>query len=384
MSWEWQGRAEKAMRQFCQGQLWNMDPYPRHDITTTALIGPEIGVGIAAVTLREVTCIEYARNLITLRPATFKLTAGRSPVRRWDGQHEIRSATPRPASWELTCLEHYVPTLLGVQDASSESGGPKSWQEFMLSDYTFMPSWDTSSPAPPGDWWDLMTTCIIAAKMMDDHPLMPKSEQVELPSSYSEDKDAARLWLYGGRLAPGGWRSQRSSVLKGERDTTSNQPHPGARRTSAPTMARHETWEQRDARYLEEIRKLVDDAIKLSKASEKDKIKSFEWFKRKPPRIYHAESVVQSLEDTPHPSKLVRQKNPGVRQNIKKQLGTKELDWSVVSIRDKIQPTELLHVSAFDLALKTDSMDLPEISAPIPRGRARWLLNSLDTMKTCQ
>jgi len=145
MSREWQGRAEKAMRQFCQGQLWNMDPYPRHDITTTALIGPEIGVGIAAFTLREVTCIEYARNLITLRPATVKLTAERSPVRRWDGQHEIRSATPRPASWELTCLEHYVPTLLGVQDASSESGGPKSWQEFM-------PSWDTSSPAPPGDW----------------------------------------------------------------------------------------------------------------------------------------------------------------------------------------------------------------------------------------
>jgi hypothetical protein len=368
---KWQGMAEKAMRQFCQGQLWNMDHFPRHDITTTALIGPEIGARRKGVTLRSTTCIEYAQNLINLRPATSKLLAGRSPVRRWDGQHEIRSATPRPAPWELTCLEHYVPVLLGILEAPQGQAVPKSCKEFMLSDYSFAPSWDTSNPAPPGDWWDLTTTCIIAAKMIDDQHSMPKSEQVPLPLTSSEDKGASRVWLYGGHLASGSGTSHRTPMQQPADKADRDRARPGA---ISPFMAQAETAEQRDDRYLEKIKKLVEDAIKQSKATDRDSSTIFEWNKRKPPRIYHAESVVQSLEDTPYLSKLLRQKNVKVRQNVQKRLGQDGPDWSLKSVKEFIEPLKLLHASAFDFTLKADGNHMPEISLPVPKGRARWPL----------
>jgi len=45
-------------------------------------------------------------------------------------------------------------------------------------------------------------------------------------------------------------------------------------------------------------------------------------------------------------------------------------DYSLGTIADRVGPSKLHHLSCFDLVMKADRTDLPEISEPIARGRA--------------
>jgi hypothetical protein len=65
--------------------------------------------------------------------------------------HEaIRSSKPRPAPWELSCLAHLMPHNLDIAKRDEESLA--NCKEFMLTDYTFISSWDSSKTSTVGQW----------------------------------------------------------------------------------------------------------------------------------------------------------------------------------------------------------------------------------------
>jgi hypothetical protein len=91
----------------------------------------------------------------------------------------------------------------------------------------------------------------------------------------------------------------------------------------------------------------------------------FNWEKRRPRVLYHADSWVQSLEDTPKVFAIKQTSNVKIRANVHAYLydvhHMPTPDWSLASIGTSIPAKELRDVSCVDYALNSNSFDMPEI-----------------------
>jgi hypothetical protein len=78
------------------------------------------------------------------------------------------------------------------------------------------------------------------------------------------------------------------------------------------------------------------------------------------------------VDDTPHVFALKQTRNIRLRSNVRKYLDDNHArypDWSLENIETAITSVQLLHTSCFDLALKSECDDTPEIGISAQRGR---------------
>jgi len=102
----------------------------------------------------------------------------------------------------------------------------------------------------------------------------------------------------------------------------------------------------------------------------------FAWKRAKPKKIYHSDSTVRSVEDTPDLDKVQNRPGDGVltlRLNLRRYFKFSALPGAACplkSIGDNIGASKLHNLSCLDILLATDNTDHPETSLPIVRGRA--------------
>ena len=344
----WQVKAEKSLRLFGQGRLIHQSL--DNEVAYLSLLGDEIFADQRPLLQQGRSCISHARKIVKQRKETAILSPGRSDVVRWDPVHDIRSAATRPAPWELTCFGHHVPLSLGA--TSNPEACMKACKEFMLSDYTFMTSWDQSKTNAVGQWWDLTTSSIVCATLLDRYRQkmsMNDENVVEGKVSFKETDMS--------KQSDGAAVHQRDGLP----DFT--------KRPQTPTQV----IETKPVDPLREnIRKILELLREKTKPGEESE--GFVWRRRHPQRLYHADTSAQSLEDTPQLFKLKQTRNVSIRPNVQKYLNDNDIwsspDWSLENIRTSIPPVKLLHISCFDLALKADGDKPPEIGVSAKKGRS--------------
>ena len=188
--------------------------------------------------------------------------------------------------------------------------------EFLLADYTFIPSWDHSLAGLAGLWWDLTTSSIIATKTLKRHA----------------------------------------------------SPTPNAS-TDLPKAGQQSLQEMKD-----DIIHVLD---RIWQNKRPDDIEGFNWKKRRPPLRYHPNTSVQSLEDTPHVYREKQTKMVDLRPHLARLIKASALpkpDWSLDKIQEALPPSELRWVSCFDYALR-GTPEIPELIITSARGRVSCRLD---------
>jgi hypothetical protein len=96
--------------------------------------------------------LDFIEKLVKSRKPTKEVFSGNSEVDRGD-QQGVRSGTPRPAPWELSFLGHHLRLNLRLKKTvASAKLVMKDCKEFLLADYTYVPSWDPSKASGVGLW----------------------------------------------------------------------------------------------------------------------------------------------------------------------------------------------------------------------------------------
>jgi hypothetical protein len=91
-------------------------------------------------------------------------------------------------------------------------------------------------------------------------------------------------------------------------------------------------------------------------------------------RSFFNEALIRSIsvDDTPQVFKLKQTRNIRLRSNVQKYLDDNHAsgpDWSLENIDAAITPVQLLHTSCFDLTLRSECDDTPEIGISARKGR---------------
>lgn len=76
---------------------------------------------------------------------------------------------PCHAPWELNCLNHHSTLQVAVWAKDIVDLGKRRDNvfQFILSDYTFMTTWDRADSSMIGRWWDMEPTSVICATLID-------------------------------------------------------------------------------------------------------------------------------------------------------------------------------------------------------------------------
>jgi len=342
----WKAKAEKAVRLFGQGRLAH--ECIGHEVANLVLLGNELQTRTSTTMSTRMSSIEYIKELVRIRTGTRKLISGGASVERWDSAHTVQSATPRPAPWELSCLGHHLPLNLGIQ-APPGQYPMEDCMNFQLADFTFIPSWDYSKACTAGLWWDLTTTSIICAKLLEGY--QPKLTRRQPHSN----RNASR------GLFPFGSEKNEGEGAESEEDVATSDNAVPARSLSLKQQVDF----QKVIEVLEQIRHAGKPPGEITEG--------FSWKKRRPPLLYHADTYVQSLEDSPNVYKLKQTGSVKVRPNIKRFQQDNALampDWTLKTIDEALPAVKLRHVSCFDFALKSTDPNTPAIGISSISGRA--------------
>ena len=73
------------------------------------------------------------------------------------------------APWELSCLNHhiYLCAFAILADDTDLKLAKENCLSFMLSNFDIAPSWDMSDADTTGNWWDVETTSVVCATLLD-------------------------------------------------------------------------------------------------------------------------------------------------------------------------------------------------------------------------
>lgn len=110
-----------------------------------------------------------------LAPARAKETRQRLAARKRTSQFNpgpgasVLYRTTSNAPWELSCLSHHSVLRINVEpgDSSDLAARRDNCFEFLLSDHTFMTTWDRADGSMIGKWWDLEPASVICATLID-------------------------------------------------------------------------------------------------------------------------------------------------------------------------------------------------------------------------
>jgi hypothetical protein len=107
---------------------------------------------------------EQARRKIYERRPTTIISPG--PISIKQGK---ASGTTSKGPWELHCLNHHslLRTALDNSSEISPQASRDTCFRFLLSDYTFMTSWDRADSTMVEKWWDFEPSSVVSATLLD-------------------------------------------------------------------------------------------------------------------------------------------------------------------------------------------------------------------------
>jgi hypothetical protein len=107
---------------------------------------------------------KQTRTKIANRKQTIRFHPGPKP----SNPHDTSQVTSN-GPWELSCLNHHTSlwTTLDHSFDISVQDCRNACFEFLLSDYSFMSSWDRADKAMIEKWWDFETASVICATLLD-------------------------------------------------------------------------------------------------------------------------------------------------------------------------------------------------------------------------
>jgi hypothetical protein len=130
------------------------------ELDRVILLGEELGLEAVQTpftsSLATSRALQARRRLLSRRRTT-RFNPGPKSKRR------LRITSNGP--WELLCTNHQ--SFLRVADESSVRAARDRLFEFLMSDYSFMASWDHSDSTMLGKWWDFEPTSVICATILD-------------------------------------------------------------------------------------------------------------------------------------------------------------------------------------------------------------------------
>lgn len=219
----------------------------------------------------------------------------------------------------------------------------KSCREFKVADFTFMASFGQSKYNAVGQWWDAAISSITCASLLEHCKKADVFRSVTMQNESSDTSHSVNLVEV---------KHSRSGCLRlSLRDGLSG-------------VVEYSNSAKGDKEPLkDDIRRIFALLEKQTKPQEESE--GFVWTKRQLSRLYHPDTSVQSLEDTPLIFELKQARDVFIRSNISQYLEMNGVygppDWTLQNIKEKILAHTLLYMSYFDLALRTNDDDGPEI-----------------------
>ncbi|RFU28998.1 hypothetical protein B7463_g7345, partial [Scytalidium lignicola] len=318
--------ARRAVRLSGKARTEQLDTYSAEDELEDrlALLATEIFPGTYA---REVDIVvREARKRISQRTKTTTFNAGTKKLK----SGRVRACSP----WELVCLNHHNLLWAGLnqQEEVDVKAIKDDCFEFLASDYTFLPSWDTSKREMLRQWWDYDVSSIVCATLLD------------LKIKALEPVAQRRRSVVANRFPGQTSQTRYQSPVKNDKRVQSE---------SAEFDRLYEMLETQmmfQKSLLETLQKR--DPTELSS--------KYDWTGVKPGwgENLHPQTWVQSLDDTPEKFREAQLRKVQLRSEVKKYLrrknGNEEVpirNWSIGEIYTQIPIKDVLYLSFFDLTL---------------------------------
>ncbi len=256
------------------------------------------------------------------------------------------------APWELGCLNHHSQLRIAAgwdhsNQYSIHSGRDRCF-EFLLSDYTFMTSWDRADNDMVGKWWDLEPGSIISATIIDLKTEGYSPSIIEITARALADH-------YLGKL-----ESAKEDLIEdlSRSKTAESFISPIERQDDQDTASR---WDPAPAESFQDLILQLKQVISQNDPGTAFPSKVFDWMTYKPDKLYHPPWWIQSLDDTPENYKWKQTKDVPLRREILRYLTNSDTnqrisapEWTIGNIEREILPMDVQFMSLFDLRLNDD------------------------------
>lgn len=330
-----QQRFEKYVSRLKTSQIENYS-IEHEELDRVILLGEELGLN--AIPTQFTASLATSRALQTRRRlADRKRTTRFNPgPASWKNSRKTSNCP-----WELLATNHQ--SFLRIADDANIKSARERLFEFMMSDYSFMTSWDHADRNMIGTWWDQESCSVICATLIDlRNEGKMKSAMSEAAAEHLNDSihDLLTTPVETSPTGPAEDPSPNESI-----------------RDILLQMKQHQIESSRD--QLMQLRQLLaqeDMGANLS-------IKAFDWLTCKPPRVYHPSWWVQSLTDTPEFYRVKQSKDVPLRKDLRRYLVTRGhsmantnehmffTTYTTENINTKVHAEDVQFLSLFDLSL---------------------------------
>jgi hypothetical protein len=283
------------------------------------------------------------RTKVSERMPTTRFHPGPRPAKAGDASR-IMSNGP----WELTCLNHHT-LLRTALDRSSEINVQACRDAcfgFLLSDYSFMSSWDRADKAMIEKWWDFETGSVICATLLD---LKAAGQIPRLVKEYGAKFDA-------GILKSAEPERKVEDLSKSITDLNMI-PMEGEGQTNTTSVPRGSLPR---ADSLRDLLQLLKQELVQNESGSNVSNRPFDWLAWKPTTYYHPRCWVQAVNGVGKVSKLKSMKKLPPQLEIIKYLSgidEKKLSLQLEEHMKDIGPVlwqDLDYISMFDLVSNYD------------------------------
>ncbi|AEO64451.1 uncharacterized protein THITE_48161 [Thermothielavioides terrestris NRRL 8126] len=175
--------------------------------------------------------------------------------------------------WELQCIHHEA--SLRVADESNVIAARDRLFEFLLSDYSFMASWDRADAGMIGTWWDIQPVAMVSSTLLDlkvDGKLQAAKSTAPISAPPVDEDSAAD-----------GMSKSIGDLRTGSNNLDGVDVDPATRKTlDAGQVALISA-------LTRQLKQSMDELIQAGAGAAGDGMasKAFEWVSQRPPSIYH-------------------------------------------------------------------------------------------------
>ena len=138
----------------------NVDQYTAKDEQVDRLL--LIWKEVTQQTTSANTTITHVREKIERRAPTTIVNPGLT---------RPKSIYSREPPWEFTCLNHHTALriAMGYSESDEFEQVKKTCYDFLSTEFTFHPTWDRSKRSMSQGWWDIDTSGIVCATLLDSY-----------------------------------------------------------------------------------------------------------------------------------------------------------------------------------------------------------------------
>jgi len=231
-----------------------------------------------------VSRVRQTRKRIQDRKRTTKFNTG---PKQWMA---MRSLSNGP--WELMCTNHEA--YLRVAGEADVIPARDRLFEFLLSDYSFMASWDHADANMVGRWWSIQPVAMICATLLD----LKLEGKLQAAKALNPSLEGPM----GDDMAQSMPNLRSDTVLL----DGSSAPARGAAATQAALIQA----------LVQQLRQSTDEGAGSSS------VRAFDWITAKPSPIYYPTYATQSLDDTPEIYGRARTRDVHLRRSLQHYLET--------------------------------------------------------------